>query len=38
MNSKYRKRSIHVAGLTSMLLKGLLGFFPDFGAGFRNGG
>ena len=34
----YRKPSIHVAGLTSILLKGWLGFFPDFGAGFRNGG
>lgn len=29
MNSKYRKPSIHVAGMTSVLLKGALGFKMD---------
>lgn len=36
MNSNHRSRSVHVAGLTSILLKGWIGHFPDFGAGFHR--
>jgi hypothetical protein len=35
MKSHYRKPSIHVAGLTSILLKGFIGMYLDFNSGFR---
>lgn len=35
MKSHYRKPSIHVAGITSILLKGFIGMSLDFRNGFQ---
>lgn len=35
MKSRYRRRSIHVAGITSILLKGFIGMSLDYTNGFQ---